>query len=842
MSQLYPDLTNAFPDSIDPNRSFSDVTSSNRALVEQYYTYKSSGNDSAATDLLNNNPNLKNTIVTAEMIQLIYDMNISQQRFYLNDVQQYLVNIVKQKGNWNETTTYTKYDVVQYVVNGAIQSYMGAVVNIPIGTLPTNTSYYVPITLRGEQGASGTGLSVRGVWNSLDTYYVNDCVSLNNAMWYAIVENTNNAPNDLSTYWKKFADLPSPIRVSTTQPASQNVGDEWHQISDTDNSLAIKVKQADGSYVAKNVVSNASFITDSDSAGLVRTYTCTTTGTVHALVGTGSNGKFLADANFVSGDTFTINGTTVSATLQNGSALDSDFFKSGCWVNFIYDGTKLNFSSGGSKQISTTYAGKLTVSVSAYDGGSIANTKVRIQNSALGMDLAYTPDALGKVTVELTGNKTYSITLIDVPEPYYGEAATQYIGFDSDTAISLQLKDQPDVIGFRFVYRVDDNLNSSGVPTPYTVEYIEGAAGWTPMSMSGSGASFVLDPGSFLNSWLVKDIRPCVVKEGVVQYYFKRTGFMMFDYTLQENGLPAKTDGTDGDVMIEYPKIYTKVSQPIVGNSRYIEFRFAKEKLDSGYVADAWTNSANIEMDTMYVSRYKPAATAISSSNTHPAFLSLDQHRTNLYAKGAGYYPITYVALAYFRLLFVMTFRTFDFNSVFGYGSAESWPDMYTGATNSYPLCYGSSSAYLRTSFFGIEDFVGPGSIDGTFGGIWLDGVWVTLESTNLATYYKRRPPFNSDSTVSPTYSHNTSYNSSTGYILSVEQSNRIIFSYQTSSSVSAARIPRARIETTTSNPATIGVIGNWSNSNLSSAGLFSMNMQYSKSVNKTTFTIFIPE
>lgn len=333
MSQLYPDLINNFPNDIDPNRKFQDVTSANKALVLQYYTYKEAGNDAAATDLLNTNPALKDTIVTAEMIQYIYDMNVSQQRFYLNDVQTYLVNLVKPKGYFSETTKYTKYDTVQYTVNGAIQSYMGAKVDIPIGTPPTNTTYFDPITLRGEKGASGTGLSVRGVWNSLDTYYVNDCVSLNNAMWYAIVENTNNAPNDLSTYWKKFADLPSPIRVSTTQPASQNVGDEWHQISDTDNSLAIKVKQADGSYVAKNVVSNASFITDANgntvqghidnAAAHISTALHTRTGTVNnlAIPNGAKNLTFLATADIVEGDKWVVNGLTQN---QSGSSLTFD--------------------------------------------------------------------------------------------------------------------------------------------------------------------------------------------------------------------------------------------------------------------------------------------------------------------------------------------------------------------------------------------------------------------------------------------------------------------------------------------------------------------------------------
>lgn len=513
MSQLYPDLTNAFPNSIDPNRSFSDVTSSNKALVEQYYTYKSSGNDSAATDLLNNNPNLKNTIVTAEMIQLIYDMNISQQRFYLNDVQQYLVNIVKQKGNWNETTTYTKYDVVQYVVNGAIQSYMGAVVNIPTGTLPTNTSYYVPITLRGEQGASGTGLSVRGVWNSLDTYYVNDCVSLNNAMWYAIVENTNNTPNDLSTYWKKFADLPTPIRVSSTQPNAQNVGDEWHQISDTDNSLAIKVKQADGSYVAKNVVSNASFIADANgntvqghidnAAAHITTATHTRTGTVNNLAvdpGT-KNLTFLATADLADGDTWTVNGQPVTAKLQNGEALPGELFKAGCWVTGVRlsdDGTQLFFKSAGESvkynvfcqpTEPTTKTGiwlktdavvkpkKIVFDDNIWAAGQwqnpslIANTPAKCKSSVVINGVVYACDGARIYKYDfLTNEYTIEATLpaqrIDPAVVAYGGEIYFFGGYMSGSYVNTAIAYNTDTKTFRTLSNMITNRNS-GVPSVY---------------------------------------------------------------------------------------------------------------------------------------------------------------------------------------------------------------------------------------------------------------------------------------------------------------------------------------------------------------------------------------
>jgi hypothetical protein len=85
--------------------------------------------------------------------------------------------------------------------------------------------------------------------------------------------------------------------------------------------------------------------------GVIHTYTHAKAGTVHALTGSGSNGKFLATADFAEGDTFTVNGTAIPAMLQNGEALSDEFFKSGNWVNFTFDGTKLGFKTGGSSAV-----------------------------------------------------------------------------------------------------------------------------------------------------------------------------------------------------------------------------------------------------------------------------------------------------------------------------------------------------------------------------------------------------------------------------------------------------------------------------------------------------------
>lgn len=82
------------------------------------------------------------------------------------------------------------------------------------------------------------------------------------------------------------------------------------------------------------------------SEGITVSYKHTKNGRVHDLIGNGNNISFLATADIAEGDTWTVNGNPVMALLQNGEALPSELFKSGCWVPSVrLDENKLFFKS-----------------------------------------------------------------------------------------------------------------------------------------------------------------------------------------------------------------------------------------------------------------------------------------------------------------------------------------------------------------------------------------------------------------------------------------------------------------------------------------------------------------
>lgn len=88
-----------------------------------------------------------------------------------------------------------------------------------------------------------------------------------------------------------------------------------------------------------------------DPAGLsldaaVQLYSCTKSGKVYALKGTGAVGRFKVPAAWSAGDTWTVNGKAVPAYC-GADAADGDSVVAGRWVLFTYDGSRLDFNGGG---------------------------------------------------------------------------------------------------------------------------------------------------------------------------------------------------------------------------------------------------------------------------------------------------------------------------------------------------------------------------------------------------------------------------------------------------------------------------------------------------------------
>jgi len=103
-------------------------------------------------------------------------------------------------------------------------------------------------------------------------------------------------------------------------------------------------------------------------------------GNVHALTNTagGSVIRFIATADFVDNDTFTVNGTVCAAKTIDGTLIEGGFFVSGAVVTGIYDGTSLYFKSGSAIGLNFTVVGGTTQPTLPKENTIWVNTSVPI--------------------------------------------------------------------------------------------------------------------------------------------------------------------------------------------------------------------------------------------------------------------------------------------------------------------------------------------------------------------------------------------------------------------------------------------------------------------------------
>ena len=241
MSALYPDLSNTtYPNTVDTFTQFLDILASDGDLVKQYQIAIQNGDTATANAVIQQIPAYKQKLLTAQDLNKFIDAIIALERFYKTDITPYtnqkqaewqaIIDQFAYLGVYNSSVQYKTNNYVSFVINGVEQLYI-ALSNPPVGTLPTNTTYWRILSLRGPRGYSGDGLSFIGAWDSTTSYIVGDCVNYDNALWWTISPNVNQTPYEGSTYWELiYRGVPTVYPVTTTPPSIQQDGELWFQI------------------------------------------------------------------------------------------------------------------------------------------------------------------------------------------------------------------------------------------------------------------------------------------------------------------------------------------------------------------------------------------------------------------------------------------------------------------------------------------------------------------------------------------------------------------------------------------------------------------------------------
>lgn len=238
MSELYSDLNlTVFPQNVDQFLTFLNITATDGPLIAQYQTALQNGNITLANQILAQIPSGTQKIIKATDLNKLTQAILAVERFYKTDIEPYVedkqtewlsvINQFSYKGTWSTGTFYQVNNLVTYTTSGLTLVYL-ATSTPPVGAVPTNTQYWRLLTIQGQQGASGEGLSYRQEWNVSTQYQINDAVTYDGTIWMSLQSNTGVQPGTNNAVWQQIIFLETAAYpIQPTEPQGLAQGDLW---------------------------------------------------------------------------------------------------------------------------------------------------------------------------------------------------------------------------------------------------------------------------------------------------------------------------------------------------------------------------------------------------------------------------------------------------------------------------------------------------------------------------------------------------------------------------------------------------------------------------------------
>lgn len=199
----------------------------------EFRNYMSTGNFNQAMIMLASLPAYKafiadtlNSIATGALtLENLYFVNGPEYLEQLTDNYTTLVNNLRNMGDWLATVQYNVFNFVYYNNNVYF-----CIDTPPMGTNPTNETYWLYLGLQGIQGVGGIDVVMQFEWNQTITYTTNDLVTYNGQIYVALRENTGVRPGNAPDDWMKFIDINlGGINVGTNPPVNPQNNYIWLQ-------------------------------------------------------------------------------------------------------------------------------------------------------------------------------------------------------------------------------------------------------------------------------------------------------------------------------------------------------------------------------------------------------------------------------------------------------------------------------------------------------------------------------------------------------------------------------------------------------------------------------------
>lgn len=262
------------------------------------------------------------------------------------------------------------------------------------------------------------------------------------------------------------------------------------------------------------------------------------------------------------------------------------------------------------------------------------------------------------------------------------------------------------------VYGVSIDTTNSNPAT--SVTYTDDAVGIT-------GGSALWD-----NTPIFSKVKPCLLKNGVVQYYLNPD-----DFTKKQDGGAADiTSGKDGDVMIEIPRLAYMMYRD--GSNQIIKVTNSPnpKAIDSRFCTYAHTRAAEGDRAKLYYGAYLGwyDGTALRSLSGHTPSASQTNgtYRSWAQANGAGYDIISFYPMTLLQCLFTIRYKSTNSQTALGMGYTQgNTQPANTGTTNGLGMYFGEAAGKQQVKFAGIEDFWG--NLNQMVDGVFLDENWNLL-------------------------------------------------------------------------------------------------------------------
>lgn len=217
---------------------FEDIHLSDTQLYTLFRQYYKDGAYQEALNVLAQNPQLNLKAIIADNLNDLSERVYGMENVYYVEAEQYLADLLQSmQTDVNNLSNQNQYSATQQYYENNFVYYNNEVYfcikEPPIGTDPTNATYWLHLGLFGENGLYGlSNLTFVGSWNTNTVYTTNQVVYIGYTFYWALQDNHGQNPTtESSEYWGiLFTVEPQQIVADMNQPINQNPNDFWFQI------------------------------------------------------------------------------------------------------------------------------------------------------------------------------------------------------------------------------------------------------------------------------------------------------------------------------------------------------------------------------------------------------------------------------------------------------------------------------------------------------------------------------------------------------------------------------------------------------------------------------------